>query len=125
MSFADRLKQVLADKNISQADLVVLTGIGKSSISQYISGKNVPSTERQKEIAIALRCPADYFDEPISDKRLTVQQTARLMGVSTKFVGLGLQQGVLPFGYAVKTSSQWSYFISAVKFTEHTGIEVS
>ncbi len=56
--------------------------------------------------------------------RLTVQKTAELMGVSQQFIRIGLQKGVFPFGYAVKMSGVWTYFISKQKFTEHTGIEV-
>lgn len=56
--------------------------------------------------------------------RLTVSETARLMGASEQFVRQGLQLGKLPFGYAVKMSSKWTYYISPVKFTESTGIRV-
>lgn len=56
--------------------------------------------------------------------RLSVKQTAKLMNVSEQFIRRGLQQNRLPFGYAVQTSSKWTYFISRVKFTEYTGIEV-
>lgn len=34
-----------------------------------------------------------------------------------------LRDGVFPWGYAVKLTN-WSYFISSVKFTEYTGIKV-
>ena len=56
--------------------------------------------------------------------RMTVSQTAKLMNVSEQFVRIGLQTGKLPFGYAVKMSGQYTYFISPAKFTEYTGIEV-
>ena len=47
------------------------------------------------------------------------------MGVDPQFIRLGLQRGVFPFGYAVKTSSEWTYYISPMKFEEFTGIKVS
>lgn len=56
--------------------------------------------------------------------RLSVKRVAELMGASEQFVRRGLQQGLFPWGYAVKTSSKWTYWISPVKFTEFTGIEV-
>ncbi|KIR03437.1 hypothetical protein P261_02252 [Lachnospiraceae bacterium TWA4] len=56
--------------------------------------------------------------------RLSVGHVAELMEVSEQFVRVGLQQGKFPWGYAVKMSSQYTYFISQQKFTEHTGIEV-
>ena len=58
------------------------------------------------------------------DNRLSVSKTAELMGVSPQFIRIGLQKGVFPFGYAVKMSSQWTYFISREKFRESTGIQV-
>ena len=46
MNFAKNLKSVMDEKNISQTDLSILTGIGKPSLSQYLSGKNVPHKRR-------------------------------------------------------------------------------
>lgn len=57
--------------------------------------------------------------------RISVDECARLMNVSSQFIRVGLQKGVFPWGYAVKMSSQWTYFISIPKFTEHTGIKIS
>ncbi len=52
--FDEKLKQVMYDLKISQAQLVGLTGIGKSSISQYLSGKNIPTEARQRDTAVLL-----------------------------------------------------------------------
>ena len=57
--------------------------------------------------------------------RLSVSQCASLMSVSDQFIRIGLQKGAFPWGYAVKMSTQWTYYISPQKFTEHTGITVS
>lgn len=55
---------------------------------------------------------------------LTVEEAANLMGVSRQFVRVGLQRGLLPFGYAVQISTdRYTYFISKQKFTEYTGIQ--
>jgi hypothetical protein len=54
-----------------------------------------------------------------------VKDVARLMGVTENFVRKGLRDGLLPFGYAVKTSSEYTYYISPAKFEECTGIKVS
>lgn len=56
--------------------------------------------------------------------RLSVEQVAKLMGVSEQYVRIGLQRKEFPWGYAVKMSSQYTYYISPVKFTEATGINV-
>lgn len=61
----------------------------------------------------------------IMKNRMPVSKVAELMGVSEQFIRIGLQRDVFPFGYAVKMSGQWTYYISPKKFEECTGIEVS
>ena len=59
-------------------------------------------------------------------RKILPQDAAALMGVSAQYVRIGLQQGILPFGYAVKVGgSRYTYYISPAKFTEYTGIQVS
>ena len=67
MNFSEMLKKVMQDLNINQKQLSGLTGIGKSSISQYLSGKNIPTEERQKDIAVSLGLPENYFIQEIPD----------------------------------------------------------
>lgn len=131
MSFAEKLKALMGELDLSQSKLSDLTGIGKSSISQYLSGKNEPSKDRKKEIARKLGVQEDYFDT--FETAATVQHegvfnlpvtlAAKLMGKSKEWVKQGLRDGAFPWGYAVKLTN-WSYFISSVKFTEYTGIKV-
>ena len=61
--------------------------------------------------------------DSVNTARLSVEDAAKLMGVTGQFIRVGLQQGVLPFGYAVKRK-RWMYYISPAKFTECTGIEI-
>ncbi len=131
MSFAEKLKALMKELGLSQSKLSDLTGIGKSSISQYLSGKNEPSKERKKEIARKLGVQEDYFDtfEAVPTVQhdgvinLPIPLAAKLMGKSKEWIRQGLRDGVFPWGYAVKLKN-WSYFISSVKFTEYTGIKV-
>lgn len=59
----------------------------------------------------------------MKENNMPVEEAARLMGVSPQYVRVGLQKGILPFGYAVQVSSKrYTYFISRQKFTEFTGI---
>lgn len=51
--------------------------------------------------------------------RVSVRDAARLMGVSPQFVRIGLQRGILPFGYAVKMSDRYTYHISMKKLKEY------
>ena len=47
------------------------------------------------------------------------------MGVSPQYVRVGLQRGILTFGYAVQVASKrYTYFISRQKCSEATGISV-
>lgn len=56
---------------------------------------------------------------------LSITEASKLMGVSAQFLRIGLQKGILPFGYAVQISSdRFTYFISKQKFQEHTGINL-
>ena len=131
MTFAEKLKSLMKELDLTQSKLSDLTGIGKSSISQYLSGKNEPSESRKKEIAYALGVQEDYFE--VFEVAATVQHdgcfnlpvpmAAKLMNKSKEWIMQGLRDGVFPWGYAVKLT-KWSYFISSVKFTEYTGIEI-
>ena len=131
MTFADKLKKLMEDLDLTQGEIHKITGIGRASISQYLSGKNEPSQMRKQEIARALGVQENYFEmfEPAATVQhdgvvnLPVTLAAKLMKKSKEWVMQGLRDGVFPWGYAVKLTN-WSYFISSVKFTEYTGIEV-
>lgn len=137
MVFKEKLKKAMQDLGINQAQLTGLTGIGKSSISQYLSGKNIPTAERQKNIAVSLGLDPDYFerdDEPILKlakgshrviPKLGIEEAAKLLGMNHNTVRIGLRQGVFPWGYAIHTSeNRWCYFINATRFAEIEGIAV-
>lgn len=131
MNFSERLKQVMDEKNMTQAELSSLTGIGKSSISQYLSGKNEPNQKRTEKIADALQCSAAYLnglttcsdptDAPNGLKNVPVDEAAKRLGKSREFIRVGLQKGILPFGVAVQLSSKYSYHISPKLLDEYIG----
>ena len=136
MDFDEKLKKAMQQLGINQAQLVGMTGIGKSSISQYLSGKNVPSEERQKNIAVSLGLSPDYFERDvpvvterstnnISVPKLDVQIAAKLLGMNHNTIRKGLQQGIFPWGYAIHTSeNRWTYFINAIRFSEIERIDL-
>lgn len=131
MSFASRLNQALAERQTSQTELAAAIGKGKSSVSQYISGKNVPKLEVQKQIADFLDCTVEWLnsDVPVNDhtekglKNVSVEQAAKMLGKSEQFVRVALQMGTAPFGFAAKNKTVWSYHISPKKLTEYIGKE--
>ena len=55
---------------------------------------------------------------------MTVTECAKL-AKSPQFVRIGLQRGILPFGYAVRMSTLWTYHISAYKVYEYLGKEMN
>lgn len=58
----------------------------------------------------------------LEGKCLTVKETAELLNCSQQFVRVGLQRKLLPFGYAIKMSSKWTYNISAHQVYKYLGI---
>lgn len=132
-NFPKRLKQAMDEQGINQTDLATKTGLGKSSISQYISGKNEPTAFRLKMLADALDVSPAWLkgdiDEPASEaghtNNLPVETAAKLMGVGKQMIREGLKNGTFPFGYAVlMPSGKFRYYISPKKFTEYTGVEL-
>lgn len=54
---------------------------------------------------------------------MKVSECAKLLNKSPQFARIGLQRGILPFGYAIKMSSVWTYHISEAKVLEYLGGE--
>lgn len=137
MKFSEQLKEAMQQLGINQSQVVGMTGIGKSSISQYLSDINIPTEERQKHIAVSLGLAPDYFSKENKQvvafskqvlnegiQRLDVMVAAKILGMTHTTVRKGLQQGVFPWGYAIKTSAnRWTYFINAKRFAQIEGIE--
>ena len=131
MSFASKLKSAMDEQRVTQTELSKLTGIGKSSISQYLSGKNIPQAAVIEKLAAALDTTIDDLKNetiPLPDMNtahnMSVQEAANIMGKSAQFVRVSLQRGLVPFGWAVKMSGdKYSYYISPRKFKEYMGID--
>lgn len=131
--FSKKLKQAMQDSGMTLTALSKATGIGKSSISQYLHNKNEPTEPRKAAIAEALHLDRGYFNEPeaanptedIVIPKLLPFDVARMMGISNDTVYKGLQDGIFPWGYAIQTSpNRWTYFINAKKFFEIERVEI-
>lgn len=133
MTFSEKLKQAMQELHLNQRQVCGMTGKSKGSVSQYLSGKQIPSEDVQSAIAVALGLESDYFsksDEQMvvlpTDElrngvipRLDVEKAAKLLQMNHNTVRKGLQQGVFPWGYAIHTSdNRWVYFINAKRFAE-------
>lgn len=141
MKFGEKLKTAMQQLGLKQSQVVGMTGCSKGSVSQYLSGKNTPSTDKQRDIAVSLGLAPDYFERetvptvitPATPKRsndgcirqLPVEVAAKLLKMNHNTVRKGLQQGVFPWGYAIHTSEhRWVYFINAQRFADIEGVAV-
>lgn len=134
MNFKDALFSLMCELNLNQRQVCGMTGCSKASVSQYLSGKNVPSEQKQREIAESLGVDPEYFKEFTEpDKTKIIQKgtmkkmlpevCAKILGVGKETIRLGLQQGVFPWGYAVQTSpGRWTYIINEQRFIDIEGI---
>lgn len=127
MSFASRLKQVMNDRQMSQSELAALIGKGKSSVSQYLSGKSIPRDGIQQKIADVVGCTVEWLnedtnaEEPDIFKNVPVEVAAKRLGVCPQSVRVALQQGKAPYGYAWMTRTKYHYHISLKKLDEYIG----
>lgn len=78
MKFKDALLNAMCELGLNQRQVCGMTGCSKASVSQYLSGKNVPSEQKQREIAEALGLQSDYFTwpEPEAQRTKTIQRGA-------------------------------------------------
>ena len=117
MSFSEKLKETMQDLDLNQKQVVGMTGKSKGSISQYLSGKQIPSEKVQSDIAISLGLNPDYFKNEENPVPFRIPRKGTIPRLDD--VRKGLQQGVFPWGYAIHTSeNRWTYFINAKRFVE-------
>lgn len=126
MSFANNLKQAMAEREMNQKELSEAIDMGKSSVSQYLSGRSVPRQEVQERIADVLECTVEWLNSGSSQggpecglKNVSIAEAARQLGKSEQFIRVALQTGKAPFGFAAKNKSKWSYHISPKKLAEY------
>lgn len=76
ITFSDRLKLIIEEKNIRQIDLCQKTGIGKSAMSQYLHGSFEPKQQNLHALAEALDVSEAWlmgYDVPRSRKKTSFQ----------------------------------------------------
>lgn len=61
----------------------------------------------------------------MSNTNILPATAARVLGVSPQFIRIGLQQGRLPFGSAVKFKGKYSYHISPALLAEYMGMDIN
>lgn len=131
--FAKRLKLAMDRAGMKQVELAEQAGIPRSAVSQYLSGKNIPTKKRMQILAqitdvsidfLAGTMPAPEEKIPVPAKKISTAEAARCLGKSNQFVRVGLQRGLLPFGNAVPgTRERFNYYISPIRFRDYVGAE--
>ena len=121
MSFASNLKGILNEKEMKPVELANGIGKGKSSISQYLSGKHIPQDKVKEQIAKFLGCTVEDLEKETEQDNVPVWKAAMLLDKSEEFIRVSLQMGTAPFGFAAKKKTKWSYHISPKKLTEYIG----
>lgn len=110
--FSEKLKKAMQELHLNQRQVCGMTGKSKGSVSQYLSGKQIPSEDVQRDIAVSLGLDQDYFTKDNSQTvvlptkevrngvipRLDVEKAAKLLQMNHNTVRKGLQQGVFPWG---------------------------
>ena len=130
--FAAHLQEALVAARMTAAELSRRTGIGKPSLSFYLTGRVMPQEERIEVIATALgttvNALADDEDEPHAETvqtggpRMRVTDAARKMGCSPEFIRAGLRAERLPIGWAVKLcEGRWTYYVSGKQLAQWIG----
>lgn len=137
MKFSEKLKKAMQQLGLNQAQVVGMTGKSKGSISMYLNDKTIPSEKVQSDIAVSLGLAPNYFEQEDAKvvivpkdaegkiRRMLPEEAAVFLGMDKGTVRKGLQQGVFPWGYGIKTSeNRWAYFINAARFAEIEGVTV-
>lgn len=58
--------------------------------------------------------------------KITIQQAAQIMGVTPRFLQMGLRQGRFPFGAGVEMDRVWAYYVNVTRFIKYmTGEETT
>lgn len=66
--FADRLKQLRKQRDLSQAQLAEAVGVHQNHIGRYERGESQPSADALRRLADALGVSTDYLIEGTSDE---------------------------------------------------------
>lgn len=74
MNFKDSLQQILNNRGLKQADLCRMAGIDTSLMSNYVSGKKVPTLVNAIAMADALQISLDELAGREAPKRVIEQR---------------------------------------------------
>ena len=79
MEITKRLVELICEKNITQKELSMSTGLTESTISRYVSGERIPRGTNLVKLAKALDTTVDDLLGNVADKDDEVQEIKRLI----------------------------------------------
>lgn len=116
MSIATNLRRAMDANAVSVASLAALSGVERSFLSKYLSGRIRPSESVLARLAGVLGVsPESLAEERVARTagKVRPEDAARRLHRSAQDIRIGLQRGLLPFGTAYKRdgSSVYTYEI--------------
>lgn len=123
------LKIALDNSELTASEICKQIGINKSAFSHYLSGKCSPKADKLKQIADILKVSEDYLlglEDPNDYSfeyygKISVKEAARCMGASENLVRVGLQRGLLDFGFTIKIGKTYRYYINPLQLKRYVG----
>jgi len=112
MSIARNLKRLMDENAVSVSALSADSGIDKSFLNKYLSGKVMPSESVLVRLARSLGCEVESITSDPKKRtagKIRPEDAARRLNRSAQDIRIGLQQGFLPFGIAYKRSGSSTY----------------
>ena len=101
LKIADELNRLKNEKELTQQDIVKESGISQSTLSQYFSGKRLPSKTNSKKLA-------DFFKVPVEqiDPRLNTATTASKSEIAQKIDKVVSKLDPEPYQHNVLTCAE-------------------
>lgn len=105
MSIARNLKRAMDENAVSVTALAALSGIEKTFLTKYLSGKVKPSESVLTRLAECIGVPVTALaKDPVTRTKgkIRPEDAARRLHRSPQDIRIGIRMGLLPFGTAYK-----------------------
>ena len=116
------LRRTLKSHGITQKKASEMSGVPQTTLSGWCNSQHVDDDKADMLLrAVGIKTDK-VIERPVATEMietLTPEQVASIWGVSPSTIRSGIQQGVFPWAYAIRTSdTRWTYLINAEKFRE-------
>lgn len=100
MSFAERLRRLRTERQLTQQQLASVFGINKASVAEWESGRTLPSSERIPQLADLLGATTDYLLRGAEPQASVGQSEAGATYIAVRHARFKLAAGVT--GYTIE-----------------------